>query len=451
MKTKSEKICMIVLAAILAISVLSVIPTPVGAQPVEMWNITWGGAGEDEGCAMAITGDSVYLAGSDAHGAFLNKYDKEGNLLWNITWGTYLDEGRAIATLGDNVYLAGDTRGAFLNKYDKDGNLIWNITWGGICTHGWATATSGDSVYLAGGNDGAFLNKYDKDGNLIWNTTWGGIVAEGRATATGDGAVYLAGENDGAFLNKYDEDGNLIWNITCGGILAEGGAIATSEDSVYLAGSDAHGAFLNKYDEDGNFIWNITCRGIGTSGMATATSKDSVYLAGGKWVGIHFFDCIFLNKYDHEGKLIWNITRGLHGRAFPRGCGRGRAIATTGDSVYLAGEIISSVANGTDAFLVKYSEPTPTPTKNVTEECKTLWYFDEQSVKCQQDEFCGLYMYKGLHTFETEEECKAALETYLQEEKEETPTPSPTPPGFEAGFAIAGLLAVAYLMLIRRK
>jgi PGF-CTERM protein len=34
---------------------------------------------------------------------------------------------------------------------------------------------------------------------------------------------------------------------------------------------------------------------------------------------------------------------------------------------------------------------------------------------------------------------------------EETPTPTPEPPGFEAVFAIAGLLAVAYLVLRRRK
>jgi PGF-CTERM protein len=122
-----------------------------------------------------------------------------------------------------------------------------------------------------------------------------------------------------------------------------------------------------------------------------------------------------------------------------------------------------------DTFLVKISEPTPTPeitstpSENVTGECKTLWYFDEQSVKCQQKEFCGLYMYKGLHTFEAEEECRAALEKYLREEQKETltpsptrtqtqtPSPTPTPPGFDAGFAIAGLLAVAYLVLRRRR
>jgi len=68
-----------------------------------------------------------------------------------------------------------------------------------------------------------------------------------------------------------------------------------------------------------------------------------------------------------------------------------------------------------------------TPGKNVTEECRTLWYFDETNLECQQKEFCGLYMYKGLHTFETEEECKTALEVYLNETKGETSPPEVTP------------------------
>lgn len=44
------------------------------------------------------------------------------------------------------------------------------------------------------------------------------------------------------------------------------------------------------------------------------------------------------------------------------------------------------------------------------EECKMLWYFDEQSLRCRHKQFCGLYMYNGLHTFETEEDCKAAFQ-----------------------------------------
>ena len=112
----------------------------------------------------------------------------------------------------------------------------------------------------------------------------------------------------------------------------------------------------------------------------------------------------------------------------------------------------------TDFVLPDWYEPgsspaataTATATK-ATEECKTLWYFDEESQKCQQKEFCGMYMYKGLRTFETEEECKAALDKYLREKREEKETPAPEEPGFEAFLTIASLLTIAYMVQRRRK
>jgi len=64
MKIKSKKIGFVVLIAILAISVVSVIATPVSAQPEEVWNVTWGGTGADGVRAIATTEDSVYLAGT---------------------------------------------------------------------------------------------------------------------------------------------------------------------------------------------------------------------------------------------------------------------------------------------------------------------------------------------------------------------------------------------------
>lgn len=106
MKSKNKKICLVVLTAILVISAFSVIPTTVGAQPVEVWNVTWPGLGT----AVATTEDSVYLAGVNTNltDAFLNKYDKDGNLIWNITCGGIGTSGLATATSGDNaVYLAG--------------------------------------------------------------------------------------------------------------------------------------------------------------------------------------------------------------------------------------------------------------------------------------------------------------------------------------------------------
>lgn len=48
--------------------------------------------------------------------------------------------------------------------------------------------------------------------------------------------------------------------------------------------------------------------------------------------------------------------------------------------------------------------PTPTPTT-----CQKLWWFDDTHRYCSKKTFCGFYMYKGLRTFGTEKECKAAL------------------------------------------
>jgi hypothetical protein len=339
MKSKNEKIGLVVLAAILAISAFSVIPTPVGAQPVEVWNVTWPGFGT----AIATTEDSVYLTGVNTNftDAFLNKYDKEGNLLWNSTWEMFAPEVGgsnvvATATAGDSVYLAGTcgfsnvTGGAFLNKYDSDGNFLWNITWGTVFTAGYATAAAEDCVYLAGETapsnvsySYAFLNKYDSDGKLLWNVTWGGTAGTYSASAA-----------------------------------------ATSGDRVYVVGRAPGGkAFLNRYNStDGNLIWNITCGGIGTSGLATATSGDIVYLAGQNESSDFDFCNAFLNKYNStDGSLIWNITWGKTGWV------TGRAIATSGVGVvYLAGSktnerVAPIFANESDAFLVKFSEPTPTP------------------------------------------------------------------------------------------
>ena len=44
--------------------------------------------------------------------------------------------------------------------------------------------------------------------------------------------------------------------------------------------------------------------------------------------------------------------------------------------------------------------------------CKNLWWYDNEHSTCQQPkQFCGAYMYNGLNTFETKEECESGLAT----------------------------------------
>lgn len=42
-------------------------------------------------------------------------------------------------------------------------------------------------------------------------------------------------------------------------------------------------------------------------------------------------------------------------------------------------------------------------------DCHNYFYFDNENKNCEQKEFCGLYMYEGLQTFETRGACQSAL------------------------------------------
>jgi hypothetical protein len=427
----TRKVGLAVLTAILVSSVFAASGTAVSTQPVEVWNVTWGGSGGYEGLVVATAGDYVYLAGDiDDFYAFLNKYDRDGNLLWNITWAMFPSCGDcssnlvAMTATVDSIYMAGMTASsnnsdsdAFLNRYDTDGNLLWNITYGGPADDmGYATAATDDSVYLAGGiisngsDYAALLNRYDTDGNLLWNITWSGpgCYAASDVAASGD-CVYVAGwGGHKSFLNKYDTDGILIWNTTSLGMEVRG--IAAGDHVVYSAENSFSNAFLTKYNStDGSLVWNITggsplniTSGRMSCGLATAATGDSVYLSGINGSLDLDFSNAFLTKYNStDGSLIWNTTWGKAGWV------SGRAVAATNDCVYLAGTTANSSDSNGSAFLVKYSEPTPTPTPTVTL---------TQSAS-----------------------------------PEHSPTTAPAVPGFEAISTILGLLAVAYLAMARRK
>ena len=50
-------------------------------------------------------------------------------------------------------------------------------------------------------------------------------------------------------------------------------------------------------------------------------------------------------------------------------------------------------------------------TTSTTLPCENLWWFDNDHPYCQNKTFCGAYMYLGLKTFETKEECEGNLPT----------------------------------------
>ena len=82
---------------------------------------------------------------------------------------------------------------AVIVKYDKNGNLLWQNSFGGngieefgdfllteddkIILYGYTNSTDIDGLINMGNSD-TFIIKYDEDGNVVWKKNWGGSSNE---------------------------------------------------------------------------------------------------------------------------------------------------------------------------------------------------------------------------------------------------------------------------------
>ncbi|GEM_PF-1585770 len=60
--------------------------------------------------------------------------------------------------------------------------------------------------------------------------------------------------------------------------------------------------------------------------------------------------------------------------------------------------------------------------------CKKYYYYDDTDKNCNSKVFCGAYMYQGLHTYDTKEQCQSAVTAPPAQTTQPTPTPSKTTP-----------------------
>ncbi len=166
---------------------------------------TWGGPKNDYGNGITVDGaGDVYVVGTtnsfgvkpNVPNAFLLKYDPAGNLLFKQFWqGGESAYGSGVTVDGaGKVYVTGYVYGlgakpgvpnAFVLKYDSDGNLLLQRTWGGNKgDYGYAVAVdAAGNIYLTGytysfGPNAQGVNffflKYDSSGDLVLQRTYGG-------------------------------------------------------------------------------------------------------------------------------------------------------------------------------------------------------------------------------------------------------------------------------------
>jgi Domain of unknown function (DUF5122) beta-propeller len=347
---------------------------------------TWGGVGADIATGVARAADgSAYLVGTtdsfavDQFGnpaarGYIVKLLTNGTVAWQRIWNGPTIVGGAdwsVAVAADgSVYLAGTTTSdndvdAALVKFDSNGNLLWERTWGGVEVDGAnavATHTDG-SVYIVGrttsfptGSAGLFVVKFDALGAVLWQKVWDGAASGEGAAVAPDGSVYAGGsiirapENLAEFdilALKLASTGTLTWarRYAAGEVVdVRGGMAAASDGSVYLAGAlQAPGgggivgiaALIAKLDANGNLLFDKRCcTKSGDTGEGVTVGPDgSVHIAGTTTVLGAGNQDAFVIRLQPTGKKVTGAATWGTGTGFETGGG----VAVAADGTIMLG------------------------------------------------------------------------------------------------------------------
>ncbi len=351
--------------------------------------------------------------------AFVRQYDANGTEIWTRQFGTPArDEAWAISGDANGLYIAGKTEGffpgqlntgsngAFVRKYDLNGNEGWTRQFGTLLAYWppleWATGISVDAtgIYVAGtmsksplGPGGtpdfdAYVRKYDVSGNEVWTRLFGTLATDfAFGVSSGPTGVYVVGETNGtlpgqsrisagderdAFVRKYDVNGNEAWTHQIGtlGPSYEQATAVDANGGIYVAGyihgalsaqasAGLYDAFVRKYDASGTEIWT---RQFGSpeydQAFGIAADASGVYVTGttqGTLPGQSSTGGadVFVRKYDANGTESW--TRQFGTPSFDQVSG----ISVDATGIYVAGSVSDALpgqtaVGATDAFVRKY-------------------------------------------------------------------------------------------------
>jgi PGF-CTERM protein len=295
--------------------------TKMNAQGQEQWNLTLGGADNEEMVFVQQTADGGYIliGNTDSHGAgssdiWFEKVDSNGNMQWNNTFGGIgRDMVRIVRQVPGGYIIAGNTEsyGAgdsdfWLVKTDTNGEEQWNNTYGGYYGDGvYSLQQTHDHGYIIAGMTNSFgashndflLVKTDSNGTEQWYRTFGGVSHElfPIVRLSPDGGYILGGITlsfDDYWLIKTDEDGNVQWDRTFEGSGLD--SFQQTPDGGYIIKGDFYDPYktwlvkktLIKTDSNGNEQWDIRIEGdeldsvlqTENGGYILAGTKDSKLL-----------------------------------------------------------------------------------------------------------------------------------------------------------------------------
>ena len=223
------------------------------AEPLEEWNLTFGGQYADGAWCLQETedGGNILVGNCASRGEgsdlFLIRTDSMGKCIWSRIWGGSAEDvgyfvqetrdGGFIVTGSTKSYSMGEEM-LWLVKTDSSGNLSWDKTFGGFVSSsgdgGWSVDETDDGGYiitgytqsLGSGRKDLWLLKTDGQGAKIWDKTFGGREddvgmsvlqsRDGGYIVAGRTASFIRGGDD-IWLLKTDSLGEEQWNKTFGG------------------------------------------------------------------------------------------------------------------------------------------------------------------------------------------------------------------------------------------
>ncbi|MHA1251498.1 MAG: hypothetical protein ACTSRP_16020 [Candidatus Helarchaeota archaeon] len=307
-----------------------------------IWNKTWTGPNLNIDGALDMELDLInnYLfivgitrsIGAGGQDIILLKYYTNGTLIWYRTWGGINNDRGFGIDFDDNnkiIYICGDTesfgaggKDAVILKYDENGTLIQNNTWGGIgfdSIYDLKIDFSNNCIFATGRTHSLvdpsgdwLLLKFDMNCNLLWAKSGGydDYDCASGLTLDNNNYLYISGVTKNykigrpytdLFLAKYDITGNLIWNYTWGdcdhddGISNSGIEFNSNDNCIYLVGYS--GSYITKgfsdiiftkYATNGSIIdyefWGSSGVDKG-GGIAIDYDDNKIYITG--WTTNH--------------------------------------------------------------------------------------------------------------------------------------------------------------------
>ena len=367
--------------------------------------------------------DGIEGKGEFAHEAIIIKYDNDGNILWKNAWGgdemdyfydVIQQKSGEFVVVGNstssdieglpNMY--GGDGDAIIIKYDKNGNLLWQKSWGGkLISARFRSITSSldDGIVVVGSSEfseiegmtnkgmyDAIIVKYDKDGNILWQKNWGGNGYDDftGVISTEDGGFIIVGESESndieglqnkgsydAIVLKYDKDGNLIWQKSWGGNDSERfTSVAVTEDGGFVAvgntqflvyeGDSRLDAIIVKYNKDGNVLWQKSYGNELNEFYESVVEIDDYGFVVVGYINSSLIDSkpatdkddAIIIKYDKDGNMLWEKSWGGSDYDEFR-----KVISTQDGKIIASGYSHSTDIDGLtnkgekDAIIVKYS------------------------------------------------------------------------------------------------